>query len=570
MKVMRRAASAAALTLGLVAPDALAQRGQGPGPDTPRLLVAVFQSSDRQLGVQVADAIRSRVPNVVNIRQLYVIPKNDITTYLESSGYRPDSSLGLTDLKELAKLLRADEVLAGVATRTEDGIRVEPRLMLSRDPSIAQPLPAVDARNPNDAARQVERALQDARKQLPDNQDCENAIRDQQYDKAIAAANAGMQKYAQATIARLCLASVYQVQKKWDDVLRVTDEIRRLDPKNTFALRIAFGAYQEKNDPENAVRALMALMALEPQNPNLQQQVIAELAKLGRPEVAIPLVDTLIAQNPGDPTLLRQKWLLLLSAAASADSGERASLFDKAVVAGEEMVKADTLLADSTYWGRQIAAASGSNTPQRAAEFASRAVQKYPTSAEFWSLKGNAERKAGQLQMADASFRRALEIDPKLPNGNLFLAQINLDMGRIDTAMAIADRAVRAGEDAKTWGAFLLLPTQSLWKVADSAKTRDAYLRVLAVAQKSDSLSQSETAAFFIGVSSFSIAIDAIQAAQKPKSCELAKLAQEMFLLAQTNMPRGGRIEPNTARQVLQYTSQYAPTADQMVKAYCK
>src|SRR5947208_1810514 len=115
--MQRRVAIADALTLGILsAPAALhaqTTRGLGPNPDTPRLLVAVFASNDRSSGVQAADAIRSRVQSAANIKQLYVIPKNDITSYLESSGYKADSSLGPTDLKELAKLLRADEVLSG-------------------------------------------------------------------------------------------------------------------------------------------------------------------------------------------------------------------------------------------------------------------------------------------------------------------------------------------------------------------------------------------------------------------------------------------------------------------------
>src|SRR3954470_5182852 len=155
VKVMqRRSTVAIALALGLASPAALmAQvRAQGPNPDTPRLLVAVFSSNDRTAGVMAADAIRTRVSNLANVKQLYVIPKNDIVTYLESSGYRPDSSLGTTDLKELAKLLRADEVLGGNVTRTAaGGFRFEPRLMLARDPALAQPLPPVDAANANDA-----------------------------------------------------------------------------------------------------------------------------------------------------------------------------------------------------------------------------------------------------------------------------------------------------------------------------------------------------------------------------------------------------------------------------------
>lgn len=574
MKVMRRATIAVAFAFGLSAPAILeAQRpAQGPLPDTPKLMVTVFNSRELPLGVQVADAIRTRVQNTVNVRQLWVIPKTEIVSYLESSGYKADSSLGPSDLRELGKLLRADEVLGGTVTRTPTGIRVEPRLMLARDPSLAQPLPAIEAESPSAAARQIERSVQEARKQLADNRNCENNIRDSKWDAALAAARAGIAKFPGATIARLCLANVFLAMKAApDSVLKVTDEIRRLDPKNSMALRFAQAAYKAKGDNEGAVRALVGLLALEPHNITLQQQVVTELAQLGKPEIAIPIVDTLIAQNPGDPQLLRQKWLLLLNAAAAADTGDvKRKFFDDAVVAGEAMVRLDTMLADSSYWGRQIAAATQGSQPAKAIEMASRATQKYPASAEFWFLKGNAERKAGQLQMADESLRRAYGIDPKYQALTLLLAQTNLELGRMDTVVAMVRRNVAAGEDPKTWAGFLLAPAQAAWKIADSTKKKDDYLKVLALAQESDKLSMSPTAAFFVGISSFSIAMDALQAAQKPKSCALAREAQDNFLLTQTNMPRGGAIDAGTARTVLGYVAQYAPTAEQMVKAYCK
>jgi len=107
MLMQRRAVFAVALIAGLGAPAAMsAQRPLGPTPDTPRLLVMIFTSNDKAMGVGAADAIRNRVQLNTDVRRLYVIPKNDITTTLTSSGFPADSSLGLSDLKELAKLLR--------------------------------------------------------------------------------------------------------------------------------------------------------------------------------------------------------------------------------------------------------------------------------------------------------------------------------------------------------------------------------------------------------------------------------------------------------------------------------
>src|SRR5205823_12293938 len=162
--------------------------------------------------------------------------------------------------------------------------------------------PVAEAGNSGDAARQIEKSLGEARKQLADNKACENAIRDGKNEQAIALARAGIAKYPNATIARLCLANAYIAMKAPpDSVLKVTDEIRRIDPKNSQALRFAYTAYQQKNDNEKAVRALVMLLELEPGNPTLQNQVINELAKLGQPDKALPIIDQLLSQSPGDP-----------------------------------------------------------------------------------------------------------------------------------------------------------------------------------------------------------------------------------------------------------------------------
>lgn len=585
MKLMqRRATTAVALSFGLLgAPaDISAQRPGAPGPDTPRLLVAVFQSPDRVSGVQTADAVRTRISNSVPVRTLYVIPRNDIVAYLESSGYKADSSLGTADLKELARLLRADEILYGTVARGATGLRLEPRLLLARDTRMAQPLPPIEAANPSAVARNIERAVLDARKQMADQQACENAIRDQQHAKAIASAQAGIAKYPNATLARLCLANALQEMKAApDSTLRVLNEIIAIDPKNSMALGFAYQAYKQKGDDERAVRTIVRMLSLEPQNPTLQNQVVTELAQLGRPTVALPIVDTLLLQNPGDPMLMRQKWLLTLAAAAAADTGAPRNVYiEQAITAGENMTRADTALADSTYYSRMILAAS--TVPALAAkgaELAARATQKFPRIAEFWALKATAERKAGQLQAADASIRQAITIDPKYPNATLILAQVNLDMNRADTAAAVARRSVAAGDDPKSWAGVLVAAANAAWKVADSTKAVEDYQKVLALAQESDRMSPTPTAKFFRGVSSFYVGLNALQSAsdesraKKPnnaKLCAFGKTAQDMFLETQTNMPAGGAIDRNVAGQVLQVVQQQSATIDQIIKQTCK
>ena len=88
MKVMqRRAMVAVALTFGVVSAPALhaqVNRMQAPNADTPRLLVAVFQSSDRASGVQAAEAIKKSQQDMQGL----VEASQSLQQEAESSGFQ--------------------------------------------------------------------------------------------------------------------------------------------------------------------------------------------------------------------------------------------------------------------------------------------------------------------------------------------------------------------------------------------------------------------------------------------------------------------------------------------------
>ena len=622
MLMQRRALNAVALALGVVCAPSLVEAQSNrnlPGADTPRLLVVVFHSPNRALGVEVADAIRQRMTTQMVARVLYIIPREQMVNFLESSGYKADSSLGATDLKELAKGLRADDLLGGEVTKNGTALRFVPRLMLASDPSIGQPLPAFETTSLSDASRQIERSYQDARKQLADERACKNHIRDGAIDKAIVTAKAGIVKYPNAVIARLCLANAFQYNKMWDSVLAVTDAIRKLDQQSKLANMFAFTAYKEKADAEPdaakalpfreaSVNLLVALIAIDPFNQSLQNNVISELAKLGKPAMAIPIVDQLLKQNPGDPPMLRTRWQLIGADAAAADSATKIAKIERYIAAGEDMAKSDTTLADSTYYFRQVAA-SMIASPQKGIEWTSRAVAKYPTNQDYWWYKARLEQRGGQIPAASQSLSRLLVLNAKYPNATVMLGQLYLDQKMNDSAIAVARRAVANGEPKTTWGQFLLAPTQAAYQRAaasdsiaradtlNAAKRTQAtadYEATLALAQEADKMNPTPQAYFFSGVASFQIGYAAVNAAQasgaasapatkgtpsraqrnaqaaaRAKACELAKRATDMFLLTMTNMPKGGSVSPATAQQLLGFTPQLSTAADQMTKAYC-
>jgi len=559
---------AALFAVAAVPAVASAQRQQAPGPDTKKVLVTTFRG-DVEGGVRVADEVRNRVSSDFSIRTLMPTSKKDINNTLEQSGYRPDSALSPNDIKELAKLVRADEVIDGTVTKTASGYRVNARLFVSRDAALSQPLLSTESSNLGDVAKQIVKEYDAARKQLVANQECENAIRDRKPDLAVAAARKAITAYPKATISRLCLASAYQSwkttadsTKPWaDSVISVTRQVIALDPRSKIAFTLAYDAYKVKNDTANSLQALVGMMNSDPTNTTLRESVIAELVQSGQAGIAVPTAKQLVTDNPGDPQYARTYWLVLRAARN----------FKESVPAGVAYVSLDSAASDSNYYFRQINDLASDSAYARAAEFASTGAAKFPRSATLLVLKAQNERKAGQLPAAKASLERALQVDPKVNGANLLLAQIASDLN--DPAAAItavkADVANDPTNKERDAG-FLLGLGQTAYKAGVASKKPEDFQTAVSLLKASDEINPSPAAAFLTAVSGFSLVQFYGTQLQSSKTCADSKAGQDALMLVNTYMPRGGSINADAAKQILGAIPQYQAFFDGSAKKYCR
>lgn len=574
MKALHRSALSvaglvAAVATAVAPSSASAQRQQVPGPDTRRVLVTAFRG-DQEGGVKLADELRNRITSEFSIKTLMPTSKKDIDATLVQSGYKPDSALAPTDIKELAKIVRGDEIIDGDVTKTANGYRVRARLFLARDVALSQPLINTESNNLGDVAKQIVREYEQARKQLKANQECENNIREGKLPLAIAAARRGMAEYPNATLARLCLASAYQAMKTtadstgpWkDSVIAVTRAITALDKSSRIAYQLQYDAYKQKADTANLVPALLGYMNSDPSNSSLRESVIAEVIQLGKADLAVPIAKQLVTENPGDPDYARTYFLVLGAARQYKD----------AVAAGQAWVALDSARADSNYFFRQIQYLAADSNYAKAAEFAATGAAKFPKSASLLLSQASYERRAGQLPAARATLQRALAIDPKAPGANMLLAQISADMGSIDDAVKAVQADVAADPTNKERdAAYLLSLGATQYKAANASKKVDAFQKAVAIFQASDAMAPSANAKFYLGVSAFGIAQAAANNLQSAtKTCADAKLGQDALTLISTNMPAGGSVDPNTAKTILGVVPQYGPFFDASAKKYCK
>jgi len=543
-------------------------RQQMPGPDTKRVLVTTFRG-DVEGGVKAANEIRDRIQGEYSIRQLMPTPKKDIDSTLARSGFKVDSALSPNDIKELSRMVRGDEIIDGTVQKTSAGYRINARLFLPKDVSLSQPLVTnLETNNLGDAAKKIVDEYDRARKQIPDNQACENGIRSNTPAAAIAAARHGIQNYPNATITRLCLASTYAAMKAtadsagpWkDSVIAITKVIINLDKVSTLAYKLQIDAYKAVHDTASLVPALLGLMSSDPTNLTLRQQIIAEIIQLGKASMAVPIARDLSNENPNDAEIMKLYWLVL-----------RAAKDKEATKVAPKVIALDTAAADTMYYLRQIPDLVADSAFAEAARTAAAAVAKFPTRTDFLMMKAQNERRTAQLPAAKATLERVLSIDPKASGVNYLLAQVSSDLGLADDALkyAKADAAADAANKSRA-AALLVSMGKKAYDAAVVSKTAEDYKKALPFLQASDEIAPSAPASFLIGVSAFQAVNASRDALSASRSCDDFKAANDLLTLVNIHMMKGASIDQNTAKAIMGGAMQFGPFVDSAVKRFCK
>ena len=78
---------------------------------------------------------------------------------------------------------------------------------------------------------------------------------------------------------------------------------------------------------------------------------------------------------------------------------------------------------------------------------------------------------------------------------------------------------------------------------------------------------------FLLGTAALNVSkaalTEAPKLAERPLSCELAKLGGSTLTAARTGLEAGSAVAPDVAKQYLDYVGQLAPFADRQVAMYC-
>jgi tetratricopeptide (TPR) repeat protein len=564
----------AGLMVGSLSTVLDAQVQRTPNPDTPRMMVLTFRtaSTERNVGVQASDAVRSRLNSDVPYKQLWQIPTTEINAVLEASGYRKDEPLSSNDARELGRQLRADEFVQGLVRKEGEQWRVEATLHLVRDPSLAQPLNVATGNRPGDAARAISTEMVEARKQLVPERNCVNAARDKNWDRAMAAAREGIAAYPKAVIARTCLLNAMFETKAADDAqLAMAEEILAIDPRSRRALSIAGDIYRKRNvanprDSANAnkmIQAYTGLIASDPTNTRLVEDVTKAIAGAGNPGVALPIIRKAVEDNPGDAALMRTQFLVELAARE----------YKAGIKTGTELAALDTAQADTNYFFRMQDAYIKDSQTTQAAEVIARGVAKFPENASLLVVLAQTQRAAGQSQQALETLKKALTMDPKVERGQVQLAQLYNDLKRPDSAYAALVEADK-GADSTLAGPLALTFANALQRELKPESTEADYTNVtnyLTFADQNAATPEGRLQAkFLLGAVSVRHGQALLRTGGETKNCAMVRQSQEKLAVAQINVPAGGRFAPAAAAQLMTAIGQLIPAAEQTQKAVCK
>ena len=203
-----------------------------------------------------------------------------------------------------------------------------------------------------------------------------------------------------------------------------------------------------------------------------------------------------------------------------------------------------------------------------------RGLALFPKSADLLALSAKELRSRGKIEESLDATKRAVAIDTAMAQGQLMVAQLELELGRPDSALVALRRALERGEDSALVAQFALSKGNALYKTASGTMSSTDFavsLRMLAFA---DTVRSSPQSRFLRGAAALGVAqttlTDASKIQDKAASCRLTRLGAELLPVARAGLQSGEELDATAAKQSLTYLEQLDAYAQQQLKVLCE
>lgn len=563
----RRSLALVALGVLAAAAPATAQRVSVTSTDAVKLVVVPLARSDRDsaISVVIANSIRDRL-TIAWAQRFNVVSKRIIDTNLVSSGFPVDMPLDPAMARQLARLLNARLLIEGVILPTgDDSVEVVGRLseIIGQLPQTASASVRLERRRVNaGTGSELANRLADAYRSFGDTKECDARRQASEYDRALVAARAAIQRYQNSSQAFLCMARVMQAQRApADTIIRLLERARDADSLNVVAMWQLARYYEERGDTTELIHALRHILNADFGNTNVRIDLARLLNTRGHADSAVAAIDSSLARNPNQAQLLVARSVVLASARRWAEAG--ADLARAAEV--------DTNVVDSAFVVRatQIFQQAGDTTSL--IRWLRLTNQKLPTQANYFYQLAALLRARNDTTGAVDAVRSYLGLLPNDPRGNIFLATLLLSQGQYDSALA---RAVAAGQaDSLQRGyASQVLFSVGARKLQPPQQDFAAGADILGRAKEWASQQNAPRIAYYLGEAQLQLAIAAdneAQAASTPAQaqarCDAARREADLVNQVEANITAGGRTNPDRAQSIL---TQAVPAFRQRATAF--
>lgn len=550
---------------------------------------------DLKFGRNVGDAVRDRLDDLVNKRETRVVTGRDLRERLLRSSYPPDAAFTLPELKIIGEFFRVDELIVGTATRAKTGVTIDASLLLWRDTRLRQPIERVSEPDFNKAVAAMAARLNDARSQLVYHRRCENALREGNGARAIQAAQEGIVRYKRGAFVRTCLVLALRATgAPFEQQLSEAQAVLAIDSSAAYMLEAAAIAYDSLGKRPQAADMWLRFVATDSTNLELVERVLWSMAEGGNSRLAEPLSVRMSDRNPDNMRLMRQKWRI-------ANDNRNWPL---AVAAGEQLFAHDSTAAtDSVFYLRLATAYRMNGQPFKAVELVSRGVATfpkdprlyalytqfvkeeadsvlprglalYPSSAELLALNAKDLRARGKMEEALNSSKKAVELDPKLAQGFLVIAQSEIELGRADSALATLHRALNAGEDRHAIATMALSKGNTFFRAANGTKLRADFQLATRYLAFADTLESTLQTKFLLGAAALSVAQTALTEAPtiavKEDGCRVSQIGAESIPIARASLEAGREVSPDAVKEFLDYLDVISPYAEKQINAFCQ
>jgi tetratricopeptide (TPR) repeat protein len=587
------------LLLSLAMP-VLAQRTKKPAPEFTKqaLLIVNFApgpGADVRFARDGADAVRSRAAKLIdNKQEVEVIDDRQVEDALWRAGFNPDSAYALAGIRALARVMRADEIVIGTVTRGANAVKISGEIVLTRDEKLRQPLPDVGAPRLDSAAALFARALHAGRAQMTNQRRCENALHDGDGQRAVATAREAVSAYPRSTVARMCLVwALHQTHAPASDVLDVARQILAVDSNNVHAIEYAAMELDSLGRRPEAAQMWLRLARSDTSDLDLAVRVAYALSDGGNTGTAEEFTTRLARDYPGELRLHQQKW--------------RASYENKswahALEAGEILLERDsTARTDSTFFLKLATVYHAVERPLKAVELLSRGVTTFPKDARLYSLyaqyvRAEADtviprglalfpksadlavmqakdlRAKGKVEESLDATKHAVDLDSTMAQGRLMVAQLEMELGRPDSALVTLKRAVAGGEDSSLVAQFALSKGNTLYRAANGTKASSDFLLALRFLTFADTVKSTMSSRFLVGATALGVAqaalTEAAKVVDKTEACRLAHLGADMVPVARTGLTAGAETFGDAAKQSLDYLTELEQYVSPSTAAAC-